>query len=104
MNHFERVAIFTAIEAIENQIRGVKTLLAASSTNQPADTKGAHRVTRTSQDPIDSDELSEEDEAKLDEVLEAAREAHVGKLKHEAEAVFQEEWDKTAKTLATLDT
>ncbi len=97
MNHFERMAIFTAIENLEAQLKGLKTLIAAS--NSPAEK--SHKTT-----PIletDSLELSDEDEDKLQKELEASRLAQIEKMRKAAEAHFQDEWSLTANTMASLD-
>lgn len=98
MNHFERVALFTQIENIETQLRGLKTLLAASS-SEPGGNK--HKVTPTIEN--DDMELSEQDEAELEKALKSAQEKEVARMRIAAEAHFQTEWDKTAKTLSGLE-
>ncbi len=99
MNSFERVAFFTMIENIENQVRSLKTLLAASASQGAGEAK--HRVTATLDH--ESHELSEEDEAKLEKELEIARTGEVDRMRKSAEAHFQDEWDKQAKAMASLD-
>jgi hypothetical protein len=98
MNHFERVAIFTLVENIEAQLRGLKTLIAASANQTPAAT---HKTTPTLD--TDSMELSDEDEDKLQKQIESARKAELERMAQTAQAHFQQEWDLTARTMADLD-
>ncbi len=95
MNHFERMAIFTLIENVESQLKGLKTLLAASANGIGA-APAEHKVTRTHQ-AIDSEELSEEDEDKLQETLELARTEAMARATKQAEAHFQAEWQTVSK-------
>lgn len=98
MNHFERMAIFTMVENIENQLKGLKSLIAASSS---VTTTAPHKVTSTLEQ--DSPELSEEDEDRLQAELENARKAEVDRMSKSAETHFQNEWDTAAKAMASLD-
>ncbi len=98
MNHFERVAVFTVIENMESQLKGLKTLIAAaSSPTSPA----THKTTQTLE--TDSQELSEEEELRLEEALKAAQDKEVKRMRQSAETHFQKEWDLAAKTMTTLD-
>lgn len=98
MNHFERVAIFTLVENIEAQLKGLKTLIAASSSQGgPAN----HKVTQTLE--TDSHELSDEDEDKLQKQIEIARKDEVDRMRKTAEAHFQSEWDLGVKAMSNLD-
>ncbi len=99
MNHFERVAIFTLVENIESQLRGLKTLLAASS-NQGSPAR-EHKVTQTTD--IDSHELSDDEEAILQKTLEEARQAEIDRMRKAAENHFQKEWSLAAEGMAKLD-
>lgn len=94
MNNFERVAIFTAIENIETQIKGVKTLIAASSNQQPV---GKHTVTSGVQQ--DTDELSDEEEELLEKTLKEAGEREVQRMQKQAEVHYQKEFDIVLKSL-----
>jgi hypothetical protein len=97
MNHFERIAIFTAIESIESQLRGVKTLLAASANNgEPAK---EHKVTRTLD--VDSEELSDDEEDRLHKEIKFAQEQEIERMRKSAESSFQNVWDETAKGMTT---
>lgn len=98
MNHFERVAIFTTIENIENQLRGLKTLIAASAA---PDAKSTHKVTPTLD--TDSHELSDDDEDRLAKELEAARETEIQRMRKAAEATFQGEWAKTSDGMSKMN-
>lgn len=98
MNHFERVAIFTLIENMENQLKGLKTLIAASA-NQASTPQ--HKVTTTLD--TDSNELSDSDEDMLAKTLEAARKTQVERMSKAAETHFQAEWDLTAQGMSALD-
>lgn len=99
MNHFERVAIFTVVENMENQLRGLKTLIAAassaSSTSQP------HKTTPTLD--VDSQELSDEDEDKLQEQIEKGRKLEIERMSKSAEVHFQKEWDIAAQVMSSMD-
>lgn len=89
VNHFERVAIFTVVENIENQLKGLKTLIAASANaTTPA---GSHKVTRM--DEPDSNELSDDEDEKLEAVLNKAREEEVARMAQTAQAYFRKELD-----------
>lgn len=99
MNHFERVAIFTVIENLENQLKGLKTLIAASANEAAASTP--HRVTSTLE--TDPQELSEEDEDKLFTELELTRQRNIEGMRKTAEAHFQKEWDLGVQGMANLD-
>ncbi len=100
MNHFERVAIFTLVENIENQLKGLKTLIAASA-NIAAPSGGSHKVTQT----IDheSHELSDDDEDRLQAELEKARTVEIERMRKSAETHFQNEWDQGVKAMSDLD-
>lgn len=84
MNSFERVAIFTVIDNIESQIRGLKTLIAASNAGAMPD----HKVTMVQQDPT-SNELSEQEDDMLEKQLLKARE--------EADTLFKNQWAEVEK-------
>ncbi len=99
MNHFERVAIFTLVENIENQLKGLKTLIAASA-NQGT-SSASHKVTPTLE--MDSHELSDDDEDRVERAISEAREEEVQKMRKSAEATFQTEWDATAQGMAKLN-
>lgn len=95
MNHFERVAIFTLVENIENQLKGLKTLISASAnTGAPQQT---HKTTALL-DP-ESHELSEEEE----ERLQAELAANIERMRKSAESAFQGEWETVSKKLSDLD-
>lgn len=81
MNQFERVAIYTTIESIEAQLRGLKTLIAASS--GVAEQGKTHKVTQTMGD---DGTLSEDEEQLLEKQLKKAR----ASLANEAQDVFLE--------------
>jgi hypothetical protein len=100
MNHFERIAIFTVVENIESQLRGLKTLIAASSSAQ-GPSPSTHKTTPTLD--TDSHELSDEDEEKLHRELELARTTEIARMRKEAEGHFQKEWEKTAQVMSDLD-
>ena len=99
MNHFERVAIFTVIENLENQLRGLKTLIAASANGASDPTQ--HKVTATLE--ADSPELSEEDEDRLQRELELTRQREIERMRKTAETHFQKEWDLGVQGMASLD-
>lgn len=98
MNHFERVAIFTTIENIENQLRGLKTLIAASAAPHAPVT---HKTTPTMDH--DSHELSEDDEEKLQKELEHARTVEIERMRKAAEATFQGEWAQTSDAMSKMN-
>ncbi len=98
MNHFERVAIFTLVDNIENQLKGLKTLIAASAN---VTTPTEHKVTTTLE--TDSHELSESDEDMLAQGLEIARKANIERMSKTAETHFQQEWDLTSQGMSALD-
>lgn len=99
MNHFERMAIFTVVENVENQLKGLKALIAASSNSQPQ--SGVHKTTSTI--PDDSQELSDEDEDRLQKELELARKSEIERMRKEAEGHFQSEWSLTTQAMSSLD-
>lgn len=98
MNHFERVAIFTLVENIENQLRGLKTLIAASAnTGAPAE----HKVSLPQED--DSYILSDELDAKLTEKLNEGLKEQVKTMAENAQNTFRSEWDLGVKAMSNLD-
>lgn len=99
MNHFERVAIFTLVENIESQLKGLKTLIAASSSNAGA--PETHKVTPTL--AVDSDELTDDEEDKLAKEIHEAQTTAVNKMVKNGEAVFQNEWALAAEGMAKLN-
>lgn len=80
MNQFERVAIYTTIESIETQLRGLKTLIAASSGVE--DQQKKHVTTQTLGG--DDGTLTDEEEKILESKLRAAR----ASLANQAQDVF----------------
>ncbi len=90
MTPFERIAIFTLVENMENQLRGLKTLIAASAN---ADVKTPAHKTTSTLDAHDSYELSDEEEAELEAQLETARKIEIEKMRTKAEGAFQGLWD-----------
>jgi hypothetical protein len=86
LNHFERVAIFTAIDSIETQLRGLKTLIAAAAGID----QQAHRTTRTI-DP-DSNELSDIEEDRLEKEIQRARTEELERMSKHAAGFFEEQW------------
>lgn len=97
VNHFERVAIFTVVESIENQLKGLKTLIAASANSSSPEQNQQHRVTSTI--PADSQELPDEDEDRLAKILEEDR----AELVKKAEAAFQKEFKSITSAMDKLD-
>lgn len=92
MTSFERTAIFTVITSIEQQLQGLKTLLAASGNSvhvAPVERK------RSADDPT-SIYTNEQEDTQMDKLLNAgAAEA----LVKEAEATIQREWEKARQAL-----
>lgn len=88
MNQFERVAIFTAIEGIEAQLRGVKALIAAAS-GAPQGKAETHKTTSTLSD-FESHELSDEEDQKLQAQLLALREKQMRGMVQQAEDIYTE--------------
>lgn len=87
MNNFERVAIFTMIEGIESQLRGLKTLLATNS-NQEA--SKSYKVEQ--HDPFAPQHMSEQDELALAKKLNDEREAQVKSMAEQGQTVLQGIW------------
>ncbi len=97
MNNFERVAIFTLIEGIEGQLRGLKTLLAAGG-NQDA----AHKTTAVPQyDPTSFGRLTAEQEAEIETRLGMRRQEEIDKMQHAAGAKYGELWTAAAAEAET---
>lgn len=86
MNTFERTAIYTMLETVEAQIRGLKSMIAASSGTEAA--KPAK--TTSTLGNFDDQSLSDDEEALLERQLRAAREKSVRGLADEAQDVFVE--------------
>lgn len=99
MNHFERVAIFTVIENMESQLKGLKTLIAAASS--PTST-ATHKTTSTMEH--ESQELTEEEELRLEEALKAAQDKEIKRMSNSAEVHFQKEWDLQTRAMKNLET
>lgn len=99
MNHFERIAIFTAVENIETQLRGLKTMIAASA-DQGLPPQ-SHKVTQGM--PVDSHELSEADEDRLHKTLEDARKQQIAKMASDAGTHFEDEWENLTQGMSKLD-
>lgn len=93
MNHFERTAIFTLVENIEGQLRGLKTLIAASGNSGPDPKAQAHKVTATIDQ--DSPELSQDEEDRLTAELQLVRDSEIARMRKTAEGHFQKEWAAT---------
>lgn len=92
MNPIERIAIFTMIENIEHQLKGLKTLLAAgNSLGNPAQ----HKTTKVPIDHSDSIYASDEDEAQMKKEIEAQTE----KLRKDAEVAFSTSWALTQEQI-----
>ena len=90
MTPFERIAIFTMIEGIEGQLRGLKGLLASTANQASATT---HKVTDTLGS---TGELTDDEEAKLAAALEADRSSRIAGLKTQGENTFLEELTRAA--------
>ncbi len=99
MNHFERVAIFTLVENIEGQLKGLKTLIAASANSGAPET--THKVTQTLE--TESQELSDDEEDKLYKEMEIARTKALENMSKQGEKVFQNEWELAAQGMAKLN-
>lgn len=88
MNQFERTAIFTAIDVIEAQIRGLKSLIAAAGGNS----KVVHpQNSSTPFVPVDefATELNDREEAELEKAIKSAQEAEIARMQGEAEQAFK---------------
>jgi len=89
MDQFERIAVVTIIDNIEHQLRGLKTLLAAS-----ANKRGPHQTVKIPQSSVDSQHYASEDE-EADLALRLEEESL--RLKQDAEAHFAKEWQDGLK-------
>lgn len=93
MTSFERTAIFTVITSIEQQLQGLKTLLAASGNSAHAVAEPARK---RSADDLTSIYTNEQEDQQMDQMLNAgAAEA----LVKEAESTMQREWEKARAAL-----
>lgn len=87
MNNFERIAVFTIIDNIEGQLRGLKTLLAASA--NPGVGSSTHKVHGTPENHL---EMSDDEEKILQQELTEAREKETKRMAAEAEKHFGKQW------------
>jgi hypothetical protein len=85
MNHFERTAVFTMIETIEAQLRGLKTLIAASSNATAPAAKSTSTIGE-----VDSHMMTDDEETALAQQIARSREKMVHGLAAEAQDVFSE--------------
>jgi hypothetical protein len=84
MTAFERAAIFTMIEMMESQLRGLKGLIAASA-NAEMPAASTHKVTNTM---ASEGELSDEDEDRLEREIKAGQAAEIAKLSARAQDTY----------------
>lgn len=98
MNQFERTAIFTMIENIESQLRGLKTLIATAANVNVAPGKSTKVETLN----IDTEELSDTEEKELTDIIEQARRAQTTLLAKRAEEHFQREFEHVADRVSKV--
>lgn len=99
MNQFERLAIFTVLEGIEGQLRGLKTLLAAGN-SQP----GQHVTTHVPQhDPMAPNHMNPEDEAAMAKHFGMLRQAEIEKMQQAAGGEYVKLWDETQEKMQATD-
>lgn len=99
MNQFERMAIFTVIENVEAQLRGLKSLIAtAANMENPSE----HKVTKTGdlRPKVSLDEKEDED---LEKALEYQRVEHAKQLSKEAEKHYQAEFNTVLSAMDTVN-
>lgn len=87
MNQFERVAVFTLIENIEHQLRGLKTLLAAGNNAAQVQQKPTREPP-----PYDGAYATAKEEHDLELQIEKMREAQMLELQKQAESEFSKQW------------
>lgn len=87
MNNFEKTAIYTVIDTIEVQLRGLKNMVAAANGGQA---KTQSTVTRTESGDF-ATELSDDEEKRLEQTLKQAQDEEVGRMRAQAEKFAQEQ-------------
>lgn len=91
MNQIERIAVMTIIDNIEHQLRGLKTLLAASANQEH---RSVSIPTMVSQD---SPYASPDEEKILEKELEGLRQREVERLQKQAESLYANTWQEVAQ-------
>ncbi len=101
MTNFERVAIFTLIENVENQLKGLKVLLAASAA--PGVGGGSTSSHKVHGQPQETNEMTVDEENALESALKAARERENKAMANAAEREFGDQWREVQAEMGTRE-